>query len=296
MHHVSQFALGLVVLTQSLLSQAQNGRFDGIEVVAEPVTESVYMLTGAGGNIGVSAGPDGLLIIDDQYAPMAERIATALAQLEGDAALEERALKYVINTHYHGDHTGGNAFFGDRDATIVAHDNVRVRLLAAGDKPTAALPVITHTDGMKVYFNGDVLELTALSGHTDGDSAVYFREANVLHTGDLLFNGRFPYIDLDGGGGVVAYLQSQAAMLEMINDDTRIIPGHGPLATKADLVAMHDMIRASRASVASAVSEGLTLEAIIERGVDPAFKQFAWAFIDEGRWLTLLHRDVTANP
>lgn len=288
------FALlaGVFFLVAGAGAHAQEDRFANVEIVPTQVSGSVYMLTGAGGNVGVSVGDDGLLIVDDQFAPLAERIAEALAALSEQAVLGDQ-LRYVVNSHFHGDHTGGNAFFGEQGATIVAHDRVRVRLL--GEQGAAALPVITYDHGANIYVNGDKLVLTALSGHTDGDSAVFFTGDNVLHTGDLLFNQRFPYIDLDSGGGVQAYLDSQAAMLSWIDDDTRIIPGHGPLASKADLQAMHDMIAASYSGVVSAVEAGKSLDDIIEAGVAEEYRHFAWAFIDEERWLTILHRDATTH-
>jgi len=297
---MSMFAVGrsLLRLTGALFLggtvavQAQDDRFAKVEIVPTQVSDSVYMLTGAGGNIGVSVGDDGLLIVDDQFAPLAERIAGALAGLSGQETLGDQ-LRYVVNSHFHGDHTGGNGFFGEQGATIVAHDRVRVRLL--GGQDDAALPVITYDQGANIYINGDKLVLTALSGHTDGDSAVLFTRENVLHTGDLLFNQRFPYIDLDGGGSVQAYLNSQAMMLSWIDDDTRIMPGHGPLASRADLQAMHDMIEACYSDVVSAVAAGQSLDDILDAGVAEEYRGFAWAFIDEKRWLTILHRDAVAT-
>ncbi len=293
MMNATRMWLLAAIVTASATTLAQEDRFKDVVVEPTPVMGTVYMLTGAGGNVGVSAGPDGLLIVDDQYAPLAERIAAAVAGV-ANSAEADTTLRYVINTHFHGDHTGSNAFFGAQGAAIVAHENVRVRLLGA-EKPDVALPVITHGDGINIYFNGDKLVLTALKGHTDGDSAVYFTKANVLHTGDLLFNGRFPYIDLDSGGSVQDYLDSQAQMLAMINDETRVIPGHGPLGTKADLQAMHDMIKTTHAMVKADVEAGLSLEAIVEKGVAPEYQHLSWAFINEVRWLTLLHKDITGG-
>ena len=173
-------------------------RFADVEVKATAIKGSVHMLTGAGGNIGVSAGEDGVLIIDDQFAPLAEKIAAQLGQLGSDKP------KYVINTHYHGDHTGSNAFFhSHKGATILAHENVRVRLADDEKVKPEALPTITYEDGIKIYFNGETLHVMHLAvGHTDGDSVVWFEQPNVMHTGDLFFNGRFPYIDQGAGGNV----------------------------------------------------------------------------------------------
>ena len=289
--------LGIALLLAiSGVAHAQSGRFDNVVIETESLGDSVFMLTGAGGNMAVSAGPDGLLLVDDQFAPLAQRIEAALVALPEPAPLSQRPLKYVINTHHHGDHTGGNLHFAGLGATLVASEPARVRLLDAASSPDAPLPVITPHAGINIYFNGDRLRLLALTGHTDGDTAVYFERANVLHTGDLFFNGRFPYIDLDSGGSVSAYLASQTRMLALIDDATRIVPGHGSLATRADLAASRDMIEATRAAVAADVQAGLSLEQIEEKGVAPGYKDLAWGFISEARWLQILHRDVLENP
>ena len=273
------------------LGFSQGDRFKDVVVEATPVAPGVFMLTGAGGNIAVSAGPDGLLLVDDQFAPLAVRIQAALEALPDGGPLTEVPLRYVINTHHHGDHTGSNAYFAGLGATLVASEPARVRLLAAAEDPDAPLPVITYQDGVNIYFNGDRLRLLALRGHTDGDTAVFFEAANVLHAGDLFFNGRFPYIDLGSEGGVDDYLRSQAAMLALVNDDTRIIPGHGPLATPSDLRAVHRMIQTTSAQVRTAIAEGQSLAAIQAAGVPEEFQGYAWAFIDADRWLEILYRD-----
>lgn len=287
---------GLVfLLTGSLSINAQSDRFADVVVDTAALGNSVFMLTGAGGNLAVSAGPDGLLLVDDQFAALAERIEAALVALPDPAPLSERPLKYVINTHHHGDHTGGNGYFAGLGATLVASQPARVRLLARAPSPDTPLPVITYEAGISIYFNNDRLRLVAMQGHTDGDTAVLFERANVLHTGDLFFNGRFPYIDLDSGGGVSAYLASQEQMLALIDDDTRVVPGHGPLASKQDLLDTYQMIKKTRRAVEADVDSGLSLTAIQEKGVLPAYKGFAWNFITEARWLELLYRDVVAN-
>ena len=292
---VRSIMMGLVacLMAQAMVARAQSDRFADVVIEATQVTETVYMLTGAGGNIGVSVGPDGLLIIDDQFAPLAERIAEALGRVAEGQSFPGAMVKYVINTHFHGDHTGSNGFFAEQGATIVAQENVRVRLLGSENNPQTALPVVTYSEGVNLYFNSDKLLLDALAGHTDGDSSVFFTRANVLHTGDLLFNGRFPYIDLDNGGSVADYLASQRALLALVNEQTQIIPGHGPLASSADLLAMHTMIKACYEQVRADVDAGLSLEDIIEKGVAPRFQSLSGAFINEERWLTTLYRDIT---
>jgi glyoxylase-like metal-dependent hydrolase (beta-lactamase superfamily II) len=287
---------GLVCfLAGSLSVNAQSDRFADVVVDTAALGNSVFMLTGAGGNLAVSAGPDGLLLVDDQFAALAERIEAALVALPDPAPLSERPLKYVINTHHHGDHTGGNDYFAGLGATLVASDAARVRLLARAPSPDTPLPVITYDAGISIYFNGDRLRLVAMQGHTDGDTAVLFERANVLHAGDLFFNGRFPYIDLDSGGGVSDYLNSQERMLALIDNDTRVVPGHGPLASKQDLLDTYQMIKTTRAAVKADVASGLSLTAIQEKGVSPVYKRFAWNFITEARWLELLYLDVAAT-
>jgi glyoxylase-like metal-dependent hydrolase (beta-lactamase superfamily II) len=249
------------------------------------------MLQGAGGNVGVSLGADGLLIVDDQYAQMAEKIAAALQSLSDD-----EPVKYIINTHYHSDHTGSNDYFvAQQRATVLAQQNVRVRLLADPDTPPGKLPVITYKDGIELHFNDDTLAVHAFTGHTDGDSIIYFEDANVMHAGDLFFNGMFPYIDMNGGGNVEHYLESIDQILALCNEDTLIIPGHGPLATPADYRSLRDMIRATYRYVVTHIEAGLTVEEIVAQGVAPQYKTFAWEFISEERWLRILHANAIEN-
>lgn len=259
-------------------------RFADVEVTAEPVQGGIYMLTGAGGNIGVSVGDDGTLIIDDQYAPLAGRIQAALDGLGGGKP------KLILNTHVHGDHTGGNAHFGST-GTIIAHDNVRIRLLE-GDPERTALPLVTYAERVTVHFNDESIELIHLpSGHTDGDSVVWFRTANVIHMGDLLFVDRFPYVDVASGGTVSGYMRNQAAVLAMVPDDVRVIPGHGQLTDKTGISASLAMIRATRQIVADAVAAGLSADAIIARGLGDEWASYGTGFINEERWIRILLTD-----
>lgn len=261
-------------------------KYANVQISATPLKGSVYMLQGAGGNIGVSAGEDGVLIIDDQFAPLAEKIAGALGELGSDSP------KYVINTHFHGDHTGSNAFFHEhKSATILAHENVRVRLASGDDHNPGALPVITYDTGIKIYFNNDTLHVFHLpSGHTDGDSVIWFEEPNVLHTGDLFFNGLFPFIDLSSGGSVDGYIAAVEHLLGKINDDTIIIPGHGPKATKADYQRFLAMIKETYGAVKDAKAKGMTEQEIVAQGVAEKWKPWSWAFINEDKWLKTLYQ------
>jgi cyclase len=262
--------------------RAADERFAGVELTAQQVSGNVYMVVGAGGNIGVSVGADGTLIIDDQYAPLAERIEQALAGIGGGRP------KLILNTHFHGDHTGSNPFFGTT-GTIVAHDNVRARLAAQPDFPSGGLPTLTFADRVLVHFNGDTLEVMHFpAGHTDGDSVVWFRRANVLHMGDLMFNGIFPFIDIGSGGSVEGVLDNLASIVAMVPADVRIIPGHGPLAAKADLEATLDMIRQTRAAVVGALGRGASLDEVLAQGLDARWASWGTGFINEERWIRTL--------
>ena len=263
-------------------------RFADVEVKATAIKGSVHMLTGAGGNIGVSAGEDGVLIIDDQFAPLAEKIAAQLGELGSDKP------KYVINTHYHGDHTGSNAFFhSHKGATILAHENVRVRLANDEKIKPEALPTITYEDGIKIYFNGETLHVMHLAvGHTDGDSVVWFEQPNVMHTGDLFFNGRFPYIDQGAGGNVEGYMDSVKQLLAKIDDETVIIPGHGDISNKQEYSAFLAMISETFSYVKALKQEGKTLDEVKAMGLDEKWADWGWNFISEEKWITTLYTDA----
>ena len=263
-------------------------RFADVEVKATAIKGSVHMLTGAGGNIGVSAGEDGVLIIDDQFAPLAEKIAAQLGELGSDEP------KYVINTHYHGDHTGSNAFFhSHKGATILAHENVRVRLANDEKIKPEALPTITYEDGIKIYFNGETLHVMHLAvGHTDGDSVVWFEQPNVMHTGDLFFNGRFPYIDQGAGGNVEGYMDSVKQLLAKIDDETVIIPGHGDISNKQEYSAFLAMISETFSYVKALKQDGKTLDEVKAMGLDDKWADWSWNFINEEKWITTLYTDA----
>lgn len=247
-----------------------------------PVAGNIYMLQGKGGNIGVSVGADGILIIDDQFAPHADAIRTALR------ALNPGKLVYLLNTHHHGDHTGGNEIFG-REATIIAHENVRKQLLGKG-KPAVALPVITFEHGLTVHFNGEPVRAVHLGrGHTDNDGLYFFEKSNVVHMGDTFFNGRFPYIDRNSGGNPFSLLTNVRTVLERIGPDTKIIPGHGDLATRADLETYARMLESTIESVRQQMAQGKSLAQIKKRGVATEWDSWGKAYIKTDKWLTILH-------
>ena len=231
------------------------GRFDKVEIKVEKVTENLYMLMGAGGNIGISTGEDGVFMVDDQFAPLSEKIQAAIS------SISDKPVKFLMNTHFHGDHTGGNANFEAKGAMIVAQENVRKRL---AENTKDGLPVITFSDDATFYMNGNDIFLTHVhNAHTDGDALVYFAQSNVLHTGDTFFNGRFPYIDLKRGGSLTGDIAAAKKGLMIINDDTKVIPGHGSLASKADYQNYHDMLLGIHKNVSKAIENGKTEDQVV---------------------------------
>ncbi len=252
----------MVLLAVSEAHAQETDRFANIEIKAEPLAEGVAVLFGAGGNIGVSYGPDGTVLIDDQFAPLTGKIQAAIADMGAGP------VKYLINTHWHWDHTGGNENLGQTGVLIMAQDHVRDRLIKGNDTvpPAApeALPVITYHDGIKLHLNGDEVRVQHMKhAHTDGDSIVFWQKANVVHMGDLFFNKvTLPYIDLSSGGNARGVLAATEKVLAMVDDDTKIIPGHGPVATKADLVVYRDMMKTVIVAVEKAQGEGKSLQQV----------------------------------
>jgi len=257
---------------------AQN--FDTVTIKTTKVAGSVYMLEGSGGNIGVLAGNDGIIIIDDQYAPLSEKIKTAIA------ALSNQPIRFVINTHYHGDHSDGNKKFGSEGAIIVSHENTRKRLNAnqANDLikfeqkayPYEALPKITFSESVTFNMNGETVQVSyTKNAHTDGDAIIYFKESNVLHTGDVFVRYGLPFIDQQNGGNIDGMIAGADQILKMINDDTKIIPGHGQISNKKDLIDYKNMLQTVRNRVADGIKAGKTIDQIINS--DPA-KEFKTIF------------------
>ena len=271
-----------LLFTFCLAAQAHGRDYEDVEITATKVAGQVYMLKGAGGNIGVLATKQGLLLVDDQFEPLAEKIEKAMH------SLAPTELKYVVNTHYHGDHTGGNRYFSHK-APIFAHKNVRTRL-ANNDKLTQdALPVVTYENGVTIYLDNEEIQLTHLpDGHTDSDTIVYFKHANVLHTGDLFFELGFPYVDTKGGGSVDGYLASVNYMIKHFPNDVRIIPGHGEITDKDGLKAFAQVIEETSKRVKEQLAQGMSPQQIIDAGVEEKYKSKSWRFITEKRWLETL--------
>ncbi len=261
-HRIYLFA-GAAALSLAGAGFAQQN-FDAVQVRAETIRPGVAVLFGSGGNIGVSHGPDGTLIVDDQFAPLAGKIRTAIA------GLGATPVKYLVNTHWHFDHSGGNQPFGADGAIIVAQTRVRDRLIAGGTvagnasppAPPEALPDITYDHAVSFHLNGDVIDLVhGGGGHTDGDTAVYWRRANVLHTGDMMMkNSGYPFIDTSSGGNVLHLLTSLDQLIAMTDADTVIIPGHGPLARRGDLIAWRTMIATAVDRIRTLKDAGRTLD------------------------------------
>ena len=281
-------SVALIAVGPTAFSQRD---FSNVEIKVTPVSKNVYMLEGSCGNIGVSVGEDGILIADDEFAPLAEKIEAAVRKLNPGK------LKFVLNTHFHGDHTGGNAAFAARDATIIAQSNVRKRLAGDARNSTEALPVITFDESVSVHFNGEEIKLLHHGpGHTDGDSIVYFTGANVVHMGDLFFNGMFPFIDLNSGGSVQGYIETVGAVLEKTPADAKIIPGHGPLGAVEDLMNFHSMLVETAGIVTQEIADGKTIDEIKAAGLPEKFNDFGSGFVKADRWLETIYTDFTKKP
>ena len=248
---------------------AAQTNMDNVQLRVERVAPGVAVLFGRGGNIGLSYGADGNIIIDDQYAPLTERILAAIQTVDPDP------VRFVINTHWHGDHTGGNENVARTGTVIVAHDNVRVRLtmeqVVRGERvapsPAGALPVVTFSDNLTFHLNGDdIRAIHVENAHTDGDSLIHWSRANVLHMGDTYFNGMLPFIDLDSGGSIDGLIAAVTMALGMADERTVIIPGHGPLARKADLERYRDMLIHLRNRIGQGIAMGRTLDELKAEG------------------------------
>jgi glyoxylase-like metal-dependent hydrolase (beta-lactamase superfamily II) len=268
--------------------------FSKVEIKAEKVAGSVYMLTGAGGNIGVSVGEDGIVIIDDQFAPLAPKIKTALK------GISDKPIRFILNTHYHGDHTGGNEVFGV-DGTIIAQDNVRKRL-ASGTKvrgdaippsPKVALPIITFNDRATLHVNGeDITAIYLPSGHTDGDSVIEFPGAKVVHMGDDFFNGTFPFVDVENGGSVHGLIKNIDTVLARIDDATKVIPGHGALSDKKGLAAFGAMLKGTWAAVEAGKKAGKTVDQLKADKVLAEWESWGKGFIKTDGWIETVFNEV----
>jgi glyoxylase-like metal-dependent hydrolase (beta-lactamase superfamily II) len=253
--------IATLALTLALVAPIQGQDVSKVEVKVEPLGPGLSMLTGAGGNLAVSSGPDGVLVVDDDYAPLTDKIKAAIAKL-GD-----KPIRFVVNTHWHGDHTGGNENLGKAGVVIVAQDNVRKRmsveqfLEAFNEKvpasPAIALPIVTFTEGVTFHLNGETIQVFHVPpAHTDGDAVVRFVKADVIHMGDTYFNGMYPFIDASTGGNIDGMIEAANRVLAGCGAATRIVPGHGPLGDKASLTRYREMLVAARDAIRPLVKAG----------------------------------------
>jgi glyoxylase-like metal-dependent hydrolase (beta-lactamase superfamily II) len=295
--------LSLAIISASLSLNAfphgDNSHFTNkqdVTVKTQKVSGNVYMLQGRGGNIGAVTGPEGILIVDDDYKAVGEKLSAALKEL-GSATP-----RFVLNTHWHGDHTEGNEMFGKQQSVIVAHANVRKRLLDPpvifGEKtaPYAshALPIVTYTESMSIHLNGEEIVLRHYpNGHTDGDTVVFFKNANVVHFGDDFFVGRFPFVDIDSGGSVQGMIANIDSLIKTVPADAKLIPGHGPLSTLADLKAYHQLLVESSKIITDAMKAGKSAADIKKAGLPDKFKEAGSGFVKTDFWIDTVYRSYS---
>jgi cyclase len=292
-------AIASMLLTLALPATAQD--FSKVEIKTTKLSDSVYMIQGAGGNLGLSVGDDATVLIDDQFAPLTEKIQAAIAKVTA------KPVRFLLNTHWHGDHTGGNENFGKAGVVIFAHENVRKRMsteqfmefinMKEPPSPKAALPMVTFAGAITFHLNGDEIRVMHVPrAHTDGDAIVQFVSSNVIHTGDVMFNGMYPFIDVDSGGSVDGVISACDRILAMAGDDTKIIPGHGPLATKADLKTYRDMLETVAGRVRALVAQGKSVDDIKAAKVSAEFDaKWGNGFIKSDRFAEMLARDLKRN-
>ena len=293
MNRLSLWMVVFAVAQTPGLAAAQQD-FSKVQIKTTHVAGHVYMLEGSGGNIGVSVGPDGVLIVDDEFAPLADKIRAAIDKIG------KGKLKFVLNTHYHGDHTGGNVKFGP-EVPIIAQTNVRKRLSTEQKtlgrvrpaSPKEAWPVITFDESLSVHFNDEEIKAIHFPhSHTDGDSVIFFTKAKVVHMGDLFFMGMLPFVDLDAGGDVEGLAKSVGKVIAMLKGDEKIIPGHGPLSSAEDLKTYHRMLVETIDEVRKGIAAGKTLKEIQAKGVPDEWKPWGNGYIKTDRWLETIHKSL----
>jgi cyclase len=275
--------------------------FSDVEIKTQKAGNGVYMLTGQGGNLGVSAGPDGVFLIDDQFAPLTEKIRTAIA------TLSDKPIRFVLNTHWHPDHTGGNENIGKGETVIMAHDNVRKRLsvdnfiemfqMEAPAMGKAGLPVITFSDSLTLHLNNDEILVTHVeNAHTDGDAIIVFKQANVIHAGDTYFAGMYPFIDSNSGGSVEGTLKAIRRILALADENTVIIPGHGPISNKSGLTAYSDMLETISNRIRTMINKQTSLQQIqAARPTQDYDETYGGGFIKNEAFVEMLYQDIARS-
>lgn len=293
--------IAIIMLLVSVPVFAQD--FDNVRLTPVKAADNIYMLQGAGGNIGLFFGPDGIFLIDDQFAPLHEKLIAVIEELVGDSVVDLSDV-FLINTHFHPDHTGGNELLGDAGAVIIAHENGRQRLTVEQVIPffdtrhpalaANGLPVITFSRDITLHLNGDSISVFHVgAAHTDGDAIVHFTKANVIHAGDILFMQTYPFIDLDNGGSVAGVIKATEQLLAIADDRTRIIPGHGNMTDRGGLERYYTMLTMTSERVSEMVAEGKTLEQIQAAKPTQEFDAEFSGFISGDAFVGLLYRNLS---
>lgn len=297
--------IGLVTLVGGGTALAQQEDFSKVQIKVTKVSGNIYMLEGSGGNIAASVGEDGIVIVDDQFAPLAEKIQAALKGL----GITDKPVRFVINTHYHGDHTGGNVPFNNAGSTLIAQDNVRKRLESGGTAgnggaikmevkpaPKEALPVITFDHDVTVHLNGeDIRALHFPAGHTDGDSIIFFPKNNVVHMGDDFVRYGFPFIDVASGGSVQGMISAMEKAMALLPADVKVIPGHGALSNLDDVRAFVKMLKETSAMVQKAIDEHKTLAQMKQAKILAPWDKFSGDFINSDAFIETLYNSLTGH-
>ena len=290
--------LGLPVLAL-VMAGSLSAQDKPVEYIPTRLSDSVTMIKGQGGNIAVSAGADGVFIIDDQLKPLTDQLLAAIGKID------ERPVRFVINTHYHGDHVGGNETLGKAGSVIIAHDNIRRRMNTdqfnnffnetTPAYPSDSLPVVTFNDRVTLHLNGESVTVHHVPrGHTDGDSIVHFPLSNIVHMGDIYFNGLYPFIDLDGGGSIQGMIAAVEVGLSLADEHTKIIPGHGPLSNRSELQKYHDFLAKARDNVQALIDQNLDLQQTIAAKPTAEWDAaLGGVWIKPEQWVTFIYNSLT---
>ena len=289
----------MLVFSKAIILSAQD--FDSVEIKTIKITENIYMLQGRGGNIGVIVGKDGVLMIDDEFAPLGDKIRAAISKIS------DKQIKFLINTHWHRDHTGGNEIFANSGAIIVAHENVRKTMSTqqfikmfkrtVPPSPKAALPIVTFSKDINFYINEEEIKVLHIqNAHTDGDGVIYFKNSNVLHMGDIYFAERYPFIDLSSGGSITGVIRGVEFVLSFIDENTVVIPGHGNLSNKEELSEYLDMLKSAKLETEDLIKKGKSFQEIVDSDVLIKFdSKYGGGFLNRNKFLSIVYEDLVKN-